>query len=184
MKNKNIWKYLLIILIIITLIFSIKYANTILKPSYILFKEKWDLIKEKIVCTNCRDGIISDDKIYIEYNKFIGASPKTKALDHFYLLKFFYDEDDDSFFSENKAYKKVSEENMNEVEDYFNIIYKDYYDTRIFPEDFKLKEVISENDYYYIHDEFFENKELYRPYEKFEFYYYDVEEHVLYWFGK
>lgn len=190
MKNKKIWKYIFFLLIILMSYLFIKYADIILTYNGVMLNKMNSKLSEKSFCGKygCRAGVALDDKIYREFNDVVIASITSSqkfTIDPVNFYKFYYDENDDSFFSENiayKSYKKVSEEDIDEISGYFDFIYNNYYDDKIFPKGFNIKEVISENDYYYILDEFYIDRKLYKQYYSFKFYYYDIEEHVLYCF--
>lgn len=126
------------------------------------------------------DGIKNDPRICNDYIKMVDASSEF-SIDPDNIFRFYYNEESDDFFIENKRYKKVEQEDVSLLISYFDYIHKNYYDDEIFPEGFKITPTVTENDYFYLYDE-----NINKPYRKFkygfEFYYYDIDTHSLFVF--
>ncbi len=88
--------------------------------------------------------------------------------------KYYYTNEYDLIFADR--YKKISNENINDIKEYFSK-YREYMDAgdRLNEYDFD-ENIIDSNDFYILH-----NKSNYKKFEYFTIYFYDVNNHVLYY---
>ena len=95
--------------------------------------------------------------------------------------KYYYTDKYDEIFT--KEYSKISEENINEIKEYFNK-FREWMEAcdRLNEYDFD-ESIIDSNDLYLLYDKFNNNSSSieYKKFENFTMYFYDINNHVLYY---
>jgi len=126
------------------------------------------IIKDMISLFNYQDYLILDG--YYNKEEYWDTNGFQDYTDY---CKYYYNEN--TFFSENTSYKRVSITDIKTLKSYFNNFYNWMnIDNRLNEYDFQT-EVISSTDYYYI-----ENKNP-SNFDSYTIYYYDTESKILYY---
>lgn len=125
-------------------------------------------------------GYIVHDKAIIRgyYDKDEYYDPEG-FQDYTDYCKYYYDEEYDSEFSENKLYSLAGEENISEIVDIFSDFRQQMSLANRFDEYDFDENVITSDDYVYIKSKEYDSD--FERYDSYTVYFYDTAEHVLYY---
>ncbi len=126
-------------------------------------------------CKNEDEKVLSG---YVSSDEYFDSSFK----DYTDYCKYYYNDSSDYDFINSKFYKSVTDEDINELNDFFDNFYAwvQYRENYKESYDFNPKLQVDTNDYFYI--EVTDSNDIYGKYHNYDIYYYDTERHILYYF--
>ena len=152
-KSKNILKIIIIILVVFSIfILGIFFLNYLIGDNNVI-------------------------KGYYKAEEYFDPFATQDSVDY---CKYYYTSEYDAIFS--NRYSKISEENIPEIKEYFNI-FKEWMDAcdRLNEYDFD-ENIIDNNDFCLLYDKSNHNNSIeYKKFEYFTIHFYDTNNHILYY---